>query len=974
MPASSDPNRYALLALGASTAALQTLAVREGLAVASGNEAVVAMLFGVWMLETALGAALGRRGSPRLVAPALSLYGVLSIGTLLAARASVALVPSGQVPNLLVTALAASVLLAPACLTSGWLYAWLAKPPPGTDAGKQAARAYLLDTLGAGAAGAILALLALDHVLPMRIAAVAVAITALAAATLLVSHRARATVALVGLAGSIVLFATPLDRLTYRWHAPGQTILAVESTSRGALLTTESSGQTQLLLQRQPLLVPSDRLTAEQVAHLPAALHEAPSRVLFVGVPPGDLLERLMEHPVDSVDVVVGDPGIAAAVMEHAPSATHPRVRVHGQEERAWVRESPPDQFDLVIVHAGTPTSVADARLFSATFYASLRRVLRARGMVAVTLPGFAAYASDAERELHGVVVSTLATSFEHRLVLPADVTVLVGSALPLPDADQAASKIEARLVDRGVDTRLVTATWIRDRLSGEKIEQARRWSAGSKPASTDAHPVVFRAAMKEAVARLGDTTSSVLPIGSFTLLFILAFWLGPRSRPVSLAVATTGFAGLSVQLLLMLVYQTAVGALYRDVALVTAAFMGASCAGTLLSMRRGATRGALLASDVAQLGIVLGLALLIPVIVTVPGMTSRFAVVAGAVLIGGSTGAQVGVASRLGAVFGPTVGGTVFALDLMGAALAALVTVTLMVPWLGIAGAAWAIAGAKALSTAALWMRRPWGSEDRRLRVPLPTLLVIAMTAAIVLPSTSTAVMGLTFEPVYQVLVVVVLAGLVAMAFEPSWMRDRWLAAERRLLTMGRRIGVSPLRLFVLAVLLPVAALPLGRCYFSVPFVFCHVCPRPCVFGVVRPYVVTAALLANFGEHRFCQRACPLGLAQSAPGQVTSPRPRRLGRLVWLLRVVALGAVAYLYVMGKDDYRDGSEGVGVFAWFFVNEYAVSAWVLGAAGLALVLSFVIDRPFCGTICPIGATSDLITIGEKRLLRKRDGSP
>ncbi len=67
----------ALLVLGATTAALQVLVVREGLAVASGNEAVIALLFGVWMLETAAGAAMAskRAASLNQVAFAFGSYG-----------------------------------------------------------------------------------------------------------------------------------------------------------------------------------------------------------------------------------------------------------------------------------------------------------------------------------------------------------------------------------------------------------------------------------------------------------------------------------------------------------------------------------------------------------------------------------------------------------------------------------------------------------------------------------------------------------------------------------------------------------------------------------------------------------------------------------------------------------------------------------------------------------------------------------
>jgi len=169
---------------------------------------------------------------------------------------------------------------------------------------------------------------------------------------------------------------------------------------------------------------------------------------------------------------------------------------------------------------------------------------------------------------------------------------------------------------------------------------------------------------------------------------------------------------------------------------------------------------------------------------------------------------------------------------------------------------------------------------------------------------------------------------------------------------------------------LLPLAALPLARCYFRVPYIFCHVCLRPCTFGLLRPYVVTGALLANFGEQRFCERVCPLGLAQASAARMRLRGTKRLGVAAWLLRAVALLVVAALYPLIRGDHRSGKEGVGFFTWFFSNAYTVSAWAIGITAALLALSFVVQRPFCEGLCPIGAAGDLVHRAERRWLRAK----
>ncbi len=961
--------RVPLLALGAASAVLQTLAVREGMAMTSGDEAVVATLFGVWLLETALGASLSRwrSASPKTTTLALATYAPVMIGTLLASRASSHLIPAGQVPGLLTVGAAASVLLAPACILSGWVYGQLARPSVhDRDEGVASARAYWLDTLGAAVTGALLSLFALDHLLPFQIAALACAVVVVGASISASTRRAVWLVA--GLVPCAAIFVSPLDLFTYRWHAPGQDVLEVRSSSRGALLVTQRLGQRQVLLQRQPILVPSDREDAEQIAHLSAALHPNPSRVLLIGVPAGNLLENLLAHGVTTLTIVAGDPRTAALTLDLAPSASDERVHVLGDDPRAWARSAPPASFDLVVVHAGTPASVADARLFSTSFYRDVAKLTAPDGLVVVTLPGFAAYASEPERNLHGTVATTLRSAFPSVVPLPADRTLYVASASSLAEPSAIAPAIASRLRQRGISPAFVTDAWLLDRLSVDRIEQALRWSGRALGPSTDSHPIVYAAALRATLERLGGTGVDSLAVLAVSMLLLVAAWMNPRSRPVSFALATTGFAGLALQLSLMLVFQTAVGALYRDVALVTGLYMGASCAATALATRRLASIRTVFAADVAQVVVAAVVAGSVATMAQWGPAAARLGVGLGAVLVGGAAGAQVALVSRVPGVFRAGVGASVYGIDLVGAAFAALVMITFLVPWLGIAGAAWVVVGLKAASSMALLWRPQAQDEARSWQMPLPTILVVALVAGTLVNSAEQVLSRLTMSRAFQLVSVFVLASALAMAFEPVRWRDWVTQIERRCRPFKHRFGMSPWRVATLLVLAPIAAMPLGRCYFAVPYVLCHACPRPCVFGVLRPYVVTSALVANLGDLRFCQRSCPLGLAQSAAGETAFTRPAKLGRVAWLVRAASLLFVAWLYFAVEDGPVRDAEGI--VEWLYLNRYAACSWVLAVTGLAIVLSFFFRRPFCEVACPIGAASDTLLRVEQLVRRSR----
>jgi len=936
------------------------------MALTSGDEGVVAILLGIWLLETAFGALLSRARSTstRTTALALAAYAPALVATLLATRGAALLLPPGEIASWETVALAACLLLAPSCLLSGWVFGQLTRTVSTTQEGTISASAYWLDTLGGGAAGILLAIVVLDVLLPFRIAALASACAVAGAWALIGSRRWLWPVA--GLAACAGLFVVPVDAATYRWQAPGQHILDIRSSAHGTLLVTERSGQRQVLQHRQPILVPSDRETAEQIAHLSAAMHPAPRRAILLGTPPGNFIEAVLAHGVENLTVVAGDPHSASVVRDVAPFASDHRVQVVGEDPRAWVRTtSTPSHavsFDLVFVLVDTPSSVSRARLFSDAFYRQVAGILAPQGIVTVVLPGLAAYATERERSLHATVATTLRTSWKHLLPLPADPTLYLASASVLPDPSDAGTTIEASLRKRAIAAEFVTPAWIANRLSAVRIEQAARWGSGKQEPSTDTHPVVYRAALQTTAERLGGSETGALSVLIVSLFVLVAAWINPRTRPISFAVATTGFAGLALQLVLMIAYQTAVGALYRDVALVTGMYMMASCLGTMVAMRYAPSIRAVLSLEIVQLVLTVTIAASVGLIVEMSGGSARFGVGLGAALVGSATGAQFAVATRVPGVFRLGVGASVYAMDLLGAAMAALITVSLLVPWLGVTGAAWMVVAAKAISAAALLLRSHADNESQPWRFPLPTWLLAVMVVATISAGTEGKLMEWSVSVPFQLGVIAVLSLVVASVFRPTSWGELSVRAERRCKWLTDRIGVSPLRLWALAMLLPVAAMPLGRCYFTIPYLLCHACPRPCVFGMLRPYIVVSTVVANVGDLRFCQQSCPIGLAQVAAGKAGTQPLRKLGHFARWMRWAVVVFVGWLYFAGRDGPARDADGL--VGWLFAHRYAPGVGTLVAVGLVLVLSFFLRRPFCEAACPIGAAGDALIRAER----------
>ncbi|MBN1156811.1 4Fe-4S binding protein [Candidatus Woesearchaeota archaeon] len=150
----------------------------------------------------------------------------------------------------------------------------------------------------------------------------------------------------------------------------------------------------------------------------------------------------------------------------------------------------------------------------------------------------------------------------------------------------------------------------------------------------------------------------------------------------------------------------------------------------------------------------------------------------------------------------------------------------------------------------------------------------------------------------------------------------------------------------------------PLFKCYFKVPYFFCHSCPRKCSFGILRPYSIPAFVTMNLNNRHWCFNYCPFGKLQDEQSKLCRKR-LRVPRFFLVLPIIILIFITLFYFLIKKE--------SINDFFFQYSYKTSTVVAVISLIIFLLAFIIPRIFCNYLCPVGLIGKITMKLEKKWL-------
>jgi spermidine synthase len=766
-PSSLLPTDLPRLALGAVAAAGfvsalgQILLLRELLVLFYGNELSTGIVLTAWLLWTAAGSYVGARLSTRFHnLPVLLPIGLWVQASLLPAavlfiRASRTLwsIPLGEMfpfgVMLAITVAATSFF----CATGGMLFAlaWgLACSDLGGDRGRPLG-VYVGEALGSAVGGLTAHYLFVPLLDGCEAAFAVAAILSLVGALLLPrkSTGSKPLLAHLGLAGGVLAagwLAIPLVGqlafASHRWHW-GDHLIAVDNTPYHHLALLKDHDQFSLFGNGLWFFSVPDPQTAELAVHPALLQHREPRAVLLLGGGVGGQVQEVLKHPtIERIDMVEPDPGVLQLLRRHEAMPVSDwisdrRVRILTLDGGTHVRHAR-ERYDVILLNVGEPINADMNRFHTLEFYRRLRERMEPGAILTLSLPSAPDVVGEAQLRYLAGVHATLRAVFPDVLALPGDsVRLLAGSAAGSLSADP--NLLSSRIEERRLDLQFVQDFLIQDLMSPLRLDYLRSiLGAQTVPPinrdftptcyfnallvwSSQLHPAVERSLSLLAESFAQSSVAALSPVALSLLLLVLWGW-GNEQRSIKLAVALAGGSLMVVEIVLLLAFQILEGFLYSELVVILSCFMtgmaaGAAVVGSQLGRVRSAAK-CLIAAHCLLVLLVFCVMLSLFTLhrlsssVDVPSWLSLVLFRGLALTAGSLGGAHFSLATAAwarGQSLAARIGAVLYAADLVGAALGALLSSFLLLPLLGVHATLILVAFLLICGGVLLFMRLGW-------------------------------------------------------------------------------------------------------------------------------------------------------------------------------------------------------------------------------------------------------------------------
>ena len=678
--------QLSLFTLGFSSLITQVYLLRESIAVFNGNELVIGIVLGNWMLLTGGGAFLGKffgkiRGKISFLIFLQFIYSLLPLLTILKLDLwKAASVPAGSIPGLDTMLYVTFLLQLPFCLLNGFLFTAFVNLLSETTVKNRAAFSYALESAGGMCAGLIVNLLFLqflgefDSLRVLLVINLAVCILLVLAAG---KSNLKAIIIPVSVAFMIVPFFSDLQSFTEKVLFPGQEVIFHRSTPYGKIDVTMNSGQLNYFENGLFLFSSGNEIFNEESVHFAMLQHEHPRNILLVSGGISGTTREILKYSPERIDYVELDPALITTGKMFTNNLKNPRIHVFAGDARRFVKQEGL-KYDVVLINLPEPLTLLINRYYTVQFLQLLKARLTDNGVISMSLPSSSDYVSTIAVKTNSTLYSTLKVVFRNVLILPGQRNYFLASDSSL------SPEITSLVAKRNILNTYVNPWYLDMNSMKERREYIQSQLEKTGTINRDFKPVAFFQQLQYWSSMFKGNHL----IAGIIILVLLVLFIISLNR-ISFGLFTGGMTAASIEILIMVAFQVIYGYVFLMSGIIITIFMaglavGAFSCGKIYPLP---TIGKFIHLQITLALFSFGFPFLI-LAMNLPGMPSLFIQVVLILVtfaISFITGLEFSVASALYADDVTKNVSRNYSADLFGSALGAMATTLILLPLTGL-------------------------------------------------------------------------------------------------------------------------------------------------------------------------------------------------------------------------------------------------------------------------------------------------
>jgi spermidine synthase len=954
-----NPIFYSITALGLSAIITQILVMREFLSVFYGNELVLGIILANWLLLIGVGSYLGKyfdkvKNKVRLLIFSQLIIGILpliSIFIIRALRGTIFL--QGEMVGITQIFFSSFLLLLPYCIITGYLLTLACMLFSTKEESKPIGEIYSIDVFGDILGGILFSFILIFFFNPFQILFIIFFINFLAA--MFVAYKnsyiiLRSILFLILIIGSIVFFSFDLNDISTRIMFKGQDLVEQKTSLYGNLVVTRTQEQLNFFENGIPLFTTENTIANEETIHYPLLQHSNPKNILLVGGAVAGTAEEILKYNIDKIDYVELDKAVIDFGKKFTKNLDIEKLNIINKDGRRYIKQTN-ETYDIIIIDLPEPSIAQINRYYTTEFFKEVKNILSSKGILSLSLGPSENYYSEEIRKLNSAQFKSLSKIFSNIIIVPGNNLYFIAS-------DQDLTYNYNELLDKKkITNTYVNKDYLKGILTEDRIENAVSTTKEDVKENLDFTPTSYYFQLINWVKHFEGNYVWLLIV--VVILLIILFM---RLSPIPFSIFTTGFAGSGLAVIILIGFQIIYGFVYYKIGLLVTAFMIGLALGSIFINKTLVKRTykSLIKFEFA----IVFYSILLPFLMLLFSkfnnnllvlFSSEILFPVLTIVAGFLVGAEFPLASKFHFKNIHQTAGIIYSSDYIGAAVGAILVSALLIPLFGIVKVSIFI-GLLNLLSAIILIRKnmsiPFGFAI------LFTGLIAYFGFLILNENYSQLIYNLSYHPTYiAVALIALFVGLFIILFLRKMFNE----------SLKRKI----LRLVSFIIFFPVIFYPIFRCYFKIPYIFCHVCPRKCIFGYLRPVLVPGVLIQNVDARFWCYNQCPIGNLQDAQCKRSLRIPNFLKHIIRLL-VLVLIVVAYFWIKYSRE-NEVIQGSSFFLYMFQNGFTFSLAVLIVSIIIFIISFFIKRFWCNYFCPVGTVSDYVLMVERKFNKEKNSN-